>query len=41
VGVKLVFPIFFFCMPSLLVVTAGPGMLQLFHNLFPAMNGMG
>ena len=41
VGVKLVFPIFFFCLPSLLVVTAGPGMLQLFHNLFPAMNGMG
>jgi tight adherence protein C len=41
VGVKLVFPIFFFCLPALLVVTAGPGMLQLFHNLFPAMNGMG
>ena len=40
VGVKLVFPIFFFCLPSLLVVTAGPGMLQLFNNLFPAMNGM-
>ncbi len=29
VGVKLVFPIFFFCLPSLVVVTAGPGMLQL------------
>jgi tight adherence protein C len=38
VGVKLVFPIFFFCLPSLLVVTAGPGMLQLFNNLFPMMN---
>lgn len=38
VAVKLVFPIFFFCLPSLLVVTAGPGMLQLFHNLFPLMN---
>lgn len=38
VGVKLVFPIFFFCMPSLMVVTAGPGMLQLFHNLLPAMS---
>ncbi len=38
VGVKLVFPIFFFCMPSLLVVTAGSGMLALFHNLFPAMS---
>jgi len=33
VGVKLVFPIFFFCMPSLLVVTAGPGVLNLIHNL--------
>ncbi|HEX3683908.1 MAG TPA: type II secretion system F family protein [Bryobacteraceae bacterium] len=41
VGVKLIFPIFFFCLPSLLVVTAGPGMLQLFHNLLPAMSGMG
>jgi tight adherence protein C len=40
VGVKLVFPIFFFCLPSLLVVTAGPGMLQLFQNLFPVMNQM-
>jgi tight adherence protein C len=33
VGVKLVFPIFFFCLPSLLVVTAGPGILELFRNL--------
>lgn len=33
VGVKLVFPIFFFCLPSLLVVTAGSGILQLLHNL--------
>jgi tight adherence protein C len=33
VGVKLVFPIFFFCLPSLLVVTAGPGILQLVQNL--------
>lgn len=41
VGVKLVFPIFFFCLPSLLIITAGPGMLQLFHNLFPAMNSLG
>lgn len=37
VGVKLVFPIFFFCLPSLLVVTAGPGMVQLCQNLFPLM----
>ena len=39
VGVKLVFPIFFFCLPSLMIVTAGPGMLQLFKNLFPMMRG--
>jgi tight adherence protein C len=37
VGVKLVFPIFFFCLPSLFVVTAGPGMLQLFTGLMPMM----
>lgn len=37
VGVKLVFPIFFFCLPSLIVVTAGPGMLQLFTGLLPMM----
>jgi tight adherence protein C len=37
VGVKLVFPIFFFCLPSLLVVTAGPGMLALLHGFGPAM----
>ncbi len=40
VGVKLVFPIFFFCLPSLLVVTAGPGMLQLFQNLGAMSTGM-
>ena len=33
VGVKLVFPIFLFCLPSLLVVTAGPGVLTLIHDL--------
>jgi tight adherence protein C len=32
VGVKLVFPIFFFCLPSLLIVTAGPGILTLIHD---------
>jgi tight adherence protein C len=37
VGVKLVFPIFFFCLPSLFIVTAGPGILQLIKNLFPMM----
>jgi tight adherence protein C len=37
VGVKLVFPIFFFILPSMLVVSAGPGLLQIFKNLFPMM----
>jgi tight adherence protein C len=37
VGVKLVFPIFFFCMPALTIIVAGPGMLQLFKNLLPAL----
>ncbi len=40
VGVKLVFPIFFFCMPSLMIIVAGPGMLQLFKNLLPALAGL-
>ena len=37
VGVKLVFPIFFFILPSMLVVAAGPGLLQVFKHLFPMM----
>jgi tight adherence protein C len=40
VGVKLVFPIFFFILPSMLVVAAGPGLLQLFKNLFPMMKNI-
>jgi tight adherence protein C len=39
VGVKLVFPIFFFILPSMLVVSAGPGLLQVFKYLFPLMKG--
>jgi len=39
VGVKLVFPIFFFILPSILVVAAGPGILQVFKYLFPLMKG--
>jgi tight adherence protein C len=39
VGVKLVFPIFFFILPSMLVVAAGPGLLQVFKYLFPMMRG--
>ncbi len=37
VGVKLVFPIFFFILPSMLVVAAGAGVLQLVKFLFPIM----
>lgn len=37
VGVKLVFPIFFLILPSMLVVAAGPGLLQVFKHLFPMM----
>ena len=41
VGVKLVFPIFFFILPSMLIVAAGPGILQIFKNLFPMMGQFG
>ena len=41
VGVKLVFPIFFFILPSMLVVAAGPGLLQIYKYLFPMMKQIG
>jgi tight adherence protein C len=41
VGVKLVFPIFFFILPSMLIVAAGPGILQIFKYLFPMMKSLG
>ena len=41
VGVKLVFPIFFFILPSMLIVAAGPGILQIFKYLFPMMKTVG
>jgi tight adherence protein C len=37
VGVKLVFPIFFFILPSMMLIAAGPGILQIFKYLFPMM----
>jgi tight adherence protein C len=37
VGVKLVFPIFFCILPAMLVVVAGPGLLQIVKHLFPMM----
>jgi tight adherence protein C len=41
VGVKLVFPIFFFILPSMMIVAAGPGVLQIFKYLFPMMKQIG
>jgi len=40
VGVKLVFPIFFFILPSMLIVAAGPALLQVFKYLFPMMKNV-
>ena len=40
-AVKLVFPIFFFILPSMLIVAAGPGLLQVFKQLFPMMSQLG
>ncbi len=40
VGVKLVFPIFFFILPSMMIVAAGPGLLQVFKYLFPMMKNI-
>ncbi len=41
VGVKLVFPIFFFILPSMILVSAGPGLLQIYKNLFPMLKNFG
>jgi tight adherence protein C len=41
VGVKLVFPIFFFILPSMMIVAVGPGVLQIFKYLFPMMKQIG
>jgi tight adherence protein C len=39
VGVKLVFPIFFFILPAMMLVCAGPGVLQVVKYLLPLMKG--
>jgi tight adherence protein C len=41
VGVKLVFPIFFCILPAMMIVAAGPGVLQMFKYLIPMMNNFG
>jgi tight adherence protein C len=40
-GVKLTFPIFFFILPSIMVIAAGPGILKLFKELLPALRHTG
>ncbi|MCU0247770.1 MAG: type II secretion system F family protein [Bryobacter sp.] len=37
IGVKLIFPIFFFILPAMLVVAAGPGVLQIIKQLYPLL----
>jgi tight adherence protein C len=37
VGVKLVFPIFFFLLPAMLVIAGGPGVLMVFRALLPML----
>ncbi len=39
-GVKLVFPIFFFILPSMALVVAGPGLLQLLRVLLPTLRNI-
>jgi tight adherence protein C len=39
-GVKMVFPIFFFILPSLFVMTVGPMLARIFQDLLPLMNAL-
>lgn len=41
IGVKLVFPIFIFILPSMMLVSAGPALLKVFRDMFPMMQGFG
>jgi tight adherence protein C len=41
IGVKLVFPIFLFILPSMMLVAAGPALLRIFQDLFPMMENFG
>jgi tight adherence protein C len=40
VGVKMVFPIFFFILPSIMMVALGPAVLQIKDNLLPMIHEM-
>jgi tight adherence protein C len=39
VSVKMVFPIFLFILPCILLVTVGPAALQIWNNVLPAIRG--
>jgi tight adherence protein C len=39
VSVKMVFPIFLFILPCVLLVTVGPAALQIWKNVLPAIRG--
>ncbi len=41
VGVKLVFPIFLFILPSMMIVAAGPALMKTLPDLFPMMKNFG
>jgi tight adherence protein C len=41
IGVKLVFPIFLFILPAMMLVAAGPALLKIFQEMFPMMNNFG
>ena len=41
IGVKLVFPIFIFILPAMMLVSAGPALLKMFEELFPMMQNFG
>jgi len=40
VGIKLIFPIFFFILPSMILVAAGPAMIQIIRVLNPLLNNV-
>jgi tight adherence protein C len=41
IGVKLVFPIFLFILPAMMLVSAGPALLKIFEEMFPMMQNFG